>query len=303
MKFIAILNSGGGTLRTMDLDAFSDRLRYILESHGHVVEINIVEGKEIMSALEKAARAHSADVVLVGGGDGTISAAASVLKGKPKALAVLPAGTMNLFGRSLGIPLDLETAIEAFATGVIRAVDVASVNDRVFIHQYSVGLHAKIVEERESLDFASRIGKIGASVRAGVRTILKPPSMRVEVDLGGSAIKTKTSGIGVSNNVFGEGHLPYADDPAGGKLGIYVASAATRWDALHIVADSMRGKFDQSARVTVHEADEVKLKFTRVKSRHRCVIDGELSKIDREVTIRIHPGALKVLVPALAQSS
>lgn len=303
MKFIAILNRGGGTLRTMDLDAFSDRLRQTLEAHGHTVEINIVDSGEIMPALEKAARARSADIVLVGGGDGTISAAAAALKDKSKALAVLPAGTMNLFARSLGFPLDLDEAVEAFASGVIRAVDVASVNGHVFIHQYSVGLHAKMVKERDSLDFASRLGKIGASVRAGVRTILNPPTMRVEMEIGGSTIKVKTSGIGISNNIFGEGHLPYADDPAGGKLGIYVASAATRWDALHIMADSMRGKFDQSTRVTVHESNEVKLKFTRVKSRHRCVIDGELSKLDRQVAIRIHPGALKVLAPAPNQSS
>jgi len=298
MNFIAILNRGGGTLRTMDLDAFSDQLHSVLESKGHALTVEIVDGKQITDALDRASRSTSADVILIGGGDGTVSAAAAALKDSGKALAVLPAGTMNLFARALSIPLELDDAIEAFATGIVRKVDVASANGRVFIHQYSVGLHAKMVKERDSLSFASRLGKMGASIRAGLRTILNPPSMRVEIDLAGTEMHARTSGISVSNNVFGEGHIPYAGDPAGGLLGIYVASAASRWDAFRIFADIFRGNYERSALVTVHESDAVSLHFSRVKSRHRCVIDGELSKLDRDVALRIHPGALNVLVPA-----
>ena len=124
MRFAAILNRDGGTLRTLDLDAFAGRVRETLEAAGHSVEIDVVAGRDIAAALEKAIAKRNVDVVLSGGGDGTISTAASLLMNKKKALAILPAGTMNLFARGLGIPQTLEAALQSFADGDVIAVDV-----------------------------------------------------------------------------------------------------------------------------------------------------------------------------------
>ncbi|MBZ9917479.1 hypothetical protein LB579_07165, partial [Mesorhizobium sp. BR1-1-7] len=100
MRFAAVLNRDGGTLRTLDLDGFRDRMRDLLEAAGHSIDIDVVAGKDIVPALDNAASRRGIDVVLAGGGDGTISAAAARLMGKKKALAILPAGTMNLFARA-----------------------------------------------------------------------------------------------------------------------------------------------------------------------------------------------------------
>ena len=208
MHFIAVLNRAGGTLRTMDLDQFCARLRDRLGEAGHTVAICQVEGKELLAPREPAVADRKADVILAGGGDGTISAAAGIVMGTDKALAILPAGTMNLFARSLGIPLDLDSAVAAFATGSIRKVDVASANGRPFVHQYSVGLHAKMVKMRDQMNFSSRLGKIRASVRAAFSTIWRPPSLRVRIEVDGTEMLVRTPGIGVTNNLFGEGHLP-----------------------------------------------------------------------------------------------
>src|SRR5690349_18634372 len=89
MKFVAVLNRDGGTLRTTDLEAFSTRMTEALEASGHTVAIRIVSGKQLSDALDKAVASH-ADVVLAGGGDGTVSAAAARLMGSKKALAILP---------------------------------------------------------------------------------------------------------------------------------------------------------------------------------------------------------------------
>ncbi|TIS94759.1 MAG: diacylglycerol kinase family lipid kinase, partial [Mesorhizobium sp.] len=104
MKFAAVLNRDGGTLRTTDISAFSDRMHQTLDAAGHSLSIDIVAGKDVVVTLDNAVSRRSVDVVLAGGGDGTISAAAARLMGKKKALAILPAGTMNLFARGLGIP-------------------------------------------------------------------------------------------------------------------------------------------------------------------------------------------------------
>lgn len=300
MHFLGVLNSEGGTLRTTDIRAFSKRIEEALGDRGHTVEIDIMTGAQIVEALRKAASRRDVDVVLAGGGDGTISAAASVLMGKDKALAVLPAGTMNLFARGLGIPISLDGAVAAFATGKVRAVDMASANGRPFVHQFSIGMHAKMVHLREKMQYASRWGKLKASAKAAFSTVMDPPSMRVELSFGETEIIARTTGIGVTNNLFGEGTLPYARDPAAGTLGIYVTVAHQRSEILRFFTKMARGKWQDNDQVEIHEAEEVTLRILSRRYRHRCVIDGELQELKRETLLKIHPRALNVLVPTNA---
>lgn len=298
MKFLAVLNRDGGTLQTTDLSAFSTRLHEILEGAGHRVVIDIVDADKVAAALDKAATARGVDVVLIGGGDGTISSAAARLMGRKKALAILPAGTMNLFARGLGIPQNLEKAVHAFAGGQIVAVDMASANGRPFIHQFSVGMHARMVQLREKMDFGSRFGKIRASARAAWTTINDPPAMKVTLTIGEAEVVTSASGIGVTNNLFGENHLPYADNPAGGLLGIYVTMTRQRGELLQFFFNMARGKWRDNQHVEIHQADRAVMEIVSSTKKPRAVLDGELVALEPKTVFEIHPQALRVLVPA-----
>lgn len=298
MHFVAVLNREGGTLRTTDLDAFSARIRDVLEHAGHTVDIDVVEGAGLRAALQKASDEEGADVVMIGGGDGSVSAAAAILEHKNKALAILPAGTMNLFARSLGIPLGLEAALQAFATGTIREVDMASANGQPFIHQFSIGMHAKMVSLRDRMAFGSRVGKIWASVQAAYLTIMRPPSMRVSLRMEHAEILTKTTGVGITNNLFGEGHLPYAANPAGGLLGIYITVARRRLHLIKFFLNMLRGRWRRNDQVEIHHSDKVVVTVRTKRRKSKCVIDGELMPLARETLIQIHPKSLRVLVPA-----
>lgn len=297
MRFRIILNRDGGTLKTLDLDQLCDGIRATLEEAGHTVQVDVIAGPQLEDALDAAARAR-ADVVMAGGGDGTISAAAARLKGTSKALAILPAGTMNLFARSLGIPLKLDEAVKAFATGVVRDVDLASANDRVFVHQFSIGLHAKLIRLREKEEFQSRFGKMRASARAGFGAFMRPPRMRVGLVVDGEETTVVTSGIGVTNNLFGEGHLPYADDPAGGVLGVYITRAKRRRDLAKFVANMAIGRWQANDQVDILGARRVTLSIGSSHSRFGCAVDGELCPLSTQTELRLLPKALKVLVPA-----
>ncbi|RUV43132.1 MAG: diacylglycerol kinase family lipid kinase [Mesorhizobium sp.] len=297
MRFAAVLNKDGGTLRTTDVAAFADRVRELLEAAGHSVQIDIVAGGEIATALEKAIARRNVDVVLAGGGDGTVSTAASLLMNKKNALAILPAGTMNLFARSLGIPQTLEAALKAFTDGEVKAVDMATANGRPFVHQFSIGMHARMVQLREKMDFGSRLGKMRASVRAAWATIKNPRTLKVTLTIGKTDIITRATGIGISNNLFGEGHLPYADNPAGGVLGIYVSVARRRRDLVKLLLAMLRGRWRQSEHVEIHQADKAVLKIHSSPTKFKAVMDGELVKLERETTVEIHPATLNVLVP------
>lgn len=298
MRFAAVLNSEGGTLRTTDLDAFAKRTAETLESAGHKIDIDIVPGKDVAEALDKAAARRNIDVVLVGGGDGTVSTAAARLMGKKKALAILPAGTMNLFARGLGIPQSLDAAIAAFADGHIVSVDMASANGEPFVHQFSVGMHAKMIHLRDKMEFGSRLGKMRASARAAYDTLANPPRMDVTLTIGEAEVVARASAIGVTNNLFGEGHLPYADNPAGGVLGIYVTVARQKGELMKFMLNVARGKWRDNEHVEIHQTEKVKLNIRSRRRKLYAAMDGELVDLTPETTIEIHPKALNVLVPA-----
>lgn len=296
MHFLALLNRDSGTLRTADLDMLRQGIRGTLEAAGHSVDIGILSGQEITEALRIAAR-EEADVVMVGGGDGTVSAAAASLMNSDKALAILPAGTMNLFARGLGIPLALDAAVEALAHGEIRRVDIAAANGRLFVHQFSIGIHARLVQLRSRLEFRSRLGKLWASVRAAYDAMTSPPVMNVTLIMGETELSTTTTGIGISNNLFGEGHLPYADIPDGGVIGIYVSSAKSRAEILWLLIAGVIGRWQASEKIEIHETQTITLKVAPRSGQRLCVMDGELSVLEPVTRIEILPKALRVLAP------
>ena len=207
MRLIGVFNDGGGTFRTMDMAAFTAEATAIFARHGHSLECRVVAGDDIAAALRAANADPSVDAVLVGGGDGTISAAAASAFESGVPLAVLPAGTMNMFARSLHVPLELTAALEALATGTIRNVDIATANGKPFVHQFGAGIHARLVRIRESMVYRSRWGKMLASVRATATAVARPPRFTIEIATPRGTEVRKASGIAVTNNpIGGEAH-------------------------------------------------------------------------------------------------
>lgn len=298
MRIHAILNEHGGTLRTTDLAVFSRLIVDEFAMHGHSAEVEIVSGEALMAAIKAASERDDLDVLVVGGGDGTVSAAAGALVGKEIALGVLPAGTMNLYARTLQIPLAIEQAVSALSDGEITGVDIASVNGHPFVHQFSVGLHARMVRNRERLDYGSRIGKMWATTRAIATTLKSLPLTRLEIELDGKTQWIESPAIAISNNLYGEGHLPYANDPSGGVLGIYICNVTDPLPALKLTLDMMRGAWRDNPAISVLTARRIRMeRRSKQRSKARAVRDGELVDLDDVSVVEILPKALKVLVP------
>jgi diacylglycerol kinase family enzyme len=280
----------------MDLDAFSADAITAFARHGHQLECKIVSGPDVEASLRRAATSEGVDAVLAGGGDGTISTAAGIAYETGMALAVLPAGTMNLFARALGVPLDLNEALEAIAAGEIGAVDIATANDRPFVHQFGVGIHARLVRIRENMNYGSRVGKMLASLRAIGAAAVNPPQFDAEFHTRKGIETRRVSGIAVSNNPLGEGQI-HAGRLDAGVLGVYVAAAVSTSALLKLAADVFMGTWRASPSVSEKEVAEVTLHFPKRKRGAHAVIDGELIKLERSVTLKVHPGALKVVLP------
>lgn len=296
MKIKAIFNRDGGTFRTTDMDAYGKWVEEVFRAAGHEIEVAAVEAADMQDTLERACRRGDLDAIIAGGGDGTISAAAAVAWKNRMPLGVIPAGTMNLFARSLKLPLDIWKVPEVLAHGRIIDGDIGSADGRAFVHQFSMGLHARLVRYRESYRFASRLGKIGASTRAAIGVVFNPPDFEIEFDADGHRERRHVSAISVSNNHFGHSTLMYADDVTSGHLGFYTAPPLSPAGVAKLAFAILRGKFRASPLITEMSATAVDLHFPKVDRKINCVIDGELLPMGRDVALRIHPGELKLLV-------
>jgi len=297
MHFIAIFNRDGGTFRTVDMAAFTANAARIFEEAGHTIDCRPVAGGELIPELERAASDPASDALLAGGGDGTISAAAGICFRHEMPLAVLPAGTMNLFARSLKVPLNLEQALKALAEGEPGRVDIATANGRPFVHQYSVGMHSRLVRIRDGMTYHSRIGKMLASVRAATETMSRPLVFDAEIRTANGIENRRATAISISNNVLGEGHVPYAEQVDQGVLGVYVFKPMPPVELARLAFSLLVGTWKEHPLVSERQVEQVTLSFPHRKASAKAVIDGELIDLDKRVELKVHPGALQVIVP------
>ncbi len=110
------------------------------------LDAHAVEDPNRLEATLEAALAKQPELVILGGGDGTISGLVDLLVGKDVVLGVLPLGTANSFCRTLGIPLDVEGAVEVLRTGRPKRIDLGMIDDDYFANAATLGIAPKIAE-------------------------------------------------------------------------------------------------------------------------------------------------------------
>ena len=299
MKIHAVFNRDGGTFRTMDMDVFTATAKSIFERHGHVFESEIIAGGDLVRTLARVCAESGDHVLMAGGGDGTISAAADAAWKTQVPLAVLPAGTMNLFARALKIPLELNAALESLASGSVQAVDISTANEHSFVHQFSIGFQPQMIQFRNTLDYRSRWGKRLATLRAFAKAMGRPPKFRVRMIVDGTTIERAVSAVSITNNAYGRGVLPVPEVVDRGELGVYIAGRLTPSALLKLAFSVLTGSWRDHPDVDEVVAKKVELHFPRLRRGAKATIDGELIPLPRDIKFAVHPGALKVLAPGV----
>ncbi len=297
MNVLLILNQSAGSLNG-DRDAVSpDALLAALEAAGLRAQLRLSPPLQLCETLA-AARGEQPDALVVGGGDGTISAAAACLAGSPVALGVLPLGTLNHFAHDLGLPPDWREAITALASGITQAVDVGEVNGRVFINNCSIGSYAEAVRKRDALRRLRGGGKWWAMLRATLRVFRHLRRLRLRVDANGKTSRLRAPFVVVSNNRY-RGHVlgyslrPRLDE---GRLCLYTTREHRRLGLLRLTWQSLVRKIDDVDGLETLELTEATL-AREGDQRLAVALDGELVDLKGPLHFRTRPGALRVLAP------
>lgn len=148
---------------------------------------------------------RGAPLVIVGGGDGTLSHAARVLARTGTALGILPLGTGNTFARSVGVPLDLPGAVRVTVQGQAAAVDVGTLNGRPFLNSVALGLSAEIARSLTP-GLKRRLGLLAWPV-AGARVLGRHRALDLTLTSPGGTLRLHTHQLLVANGRYVAGPL------------------------------------------------------------------------------------------------
>jgi diacylglycerol kinase family enzyme len=285
----------------LDAEALASRLATRLERQGIRVEVHLVPGKEVHALACKAVRSSSPPLaVIVGGGDGTLLAAADALIGGAVPLGILPLGTLNLLARDLMLPLDPDAAVEAMIGGLSGRVDVARVNGRSFLNLSVLGVKSAITRFREK-----RRGRLSpwAWVRVighALKVYRRAPRSRLEVVADGEVFRVRVHALGVSNNLYNDtlGPALSRDRVNGGRLGLYIAGHRGHLGLLKQVAGILFGRWKTDRNLVVREPERVSIQGKR--ARIHLTMDGEPMLETTPLLFTLEPGALLVLAASKA---
>jgi YegS/Rv2252/BmrU family lipid kinase len=288
-----IVNAGSGSVEREETER---HLIELFRENGVEANVSMAKnGYEIVELAERAA-GGDAEIIVAGGGDGTISAvAAHVIKAK-KTLGILPLGTLNNFSKDLQIPQDLAEAVRVIAEGRAIQIDVGEVNGRIFVNNSSIGLYPRLVRKRERQQRLGR-GKWWAAFWAALRILRRSPFLKVELKVGNEKKRLRTPFVFIGNNeyemdFFNIGRRNRLDD---GKLSVYFLHRSGRTGLFLLVLRTILGRLKQA-----EDFEEINTEEITIETRKKLTpvaFDGEVSTLQMPLTYKIHPKALRVIVP------
>lgn len=246
-----------------------------------------------LTATLTAAIARRPDLLIAGGGDGTISEAARHLAHRDMALGVLPLGTTNNFARTLGIPLTLTAAIAVLTDGKVADVDLGQVGDHLFANLVSVGMSAQVAAHVPA-GLKRLAGRAAYPLTALTRLPGHHPFHARITTTDGHTRQLHTHQLNIANGSFHAGIPITGDASADDRLLLaYALGAHARRHLLaatvrHILTGRRRTLTDEPFLVT----DDLRLETDPPLP---LDIDGEI-RGHTPVHIRLLPNALRVMV-------
>ena len=259
------------------------------------VETALLDHGVELADLARSAITRGADCLGMAGGDGSQALVASIAVEHGLPFVCVPAGTRNHFALDLGLDRrDPRKSLGAFRDAVERRVDFATVNDRYFLNNVSLGVYAAVVQEHGYRDAKAETTRRMLPEMLGKRQepfdlqFVTPDGLQVD----GAFL------VMVSNN-------PYVLGPSldlsqrrrldTGRLGIFAVTARTGPQAAQVVTLALAGRGSDSGSAFDFDCDTFEIHSRSGKA--YAGIDGEALELETPLVFRTHPSGLRLLVP------
>ncbi len=282
------LKSGGGKAERFDL---------VGEAQRRGIEPVVLRPGDDLLALAEDAIGRGADVIGMAGGDGSQALVATVAARHGVAHVCIPAGTRNHFALDLGLDRDdVVGALDAYAEGIERRIDLARVNERVFVNNASLGVYAKVVQSD-----AYRDAKLETWARM-LPDLLGPGAEPIDLEFTTPAGEAYSDAplILVSNNPYrltslaGAGTRERIDL---GELGVVAARVNSAGDVSKLAALELAGRAGRFPGLISWTAEEFEI---RSSGPVEVGLDGEALVLEPPLRFVTMPAALRVRVPPTA---
>lgn len=251
----------------------------------------VTDPDKLQASVRQAVQA-GAPMVIVGGGDGSLSGTVDELVGKGCVFGVLPLGTANSFARTLGIPLDIDGAIKVIASGRRRRIDLGMIDRDYFVNAASLGL-SPMIGRTVPAKLKRYLGRVGYLVWA-VKCSVGFRAFRLTIDDGMQEKRMWSTEVRILNGAY-HGGVELSDhaDVDSGELVVQAvvgrSHARLAWD--------WYAKFFKLRDRDAH-TEEFRGKSFRIETRprQRISIDGEVLAATPAMA-KVAAGAIDVAVP------
>ncbi|MCL7998216.1 lipid kinase [Brucella sp. 21LCYQ03] len=273
-------------------EGFNRDMRSILENGGLSLIEKTAKDDESVSDVIRAN--NNVDMVIVGGGDGTLNVAARGLVDTKLPLAILPLGTANDFARTIGIPADPTEATRQLLTYQQLPIDLGEVNGHLYFNVASIGFSAELAQKL-SADAKKKWGKLGYAI-AAARILARSELFTAYLEHDGITEQIKTLQVSVGNGKFYGGGMAVEKDATidDGKLDFYSLEVDHWWKLLRLLPSLRQGTQSKWDDVRAFPTTEV---IIRTKKPRPVNTDGELSTWT-PAHFKLHRRAINAFRPA-----
>lgn len=286
-KALLILNkkARNGTYRQADIIA-------LCESYG--LTLTVPDDDPNISLADVIRRhAHQCELVIIGGGDGTLNLAAQALIDTRLPLGILPLGTANDLARTLGIAPDVKSAVRTIASGKTRRIDLGEVNDQLFFNVSSIGFSASLARNLTS-QMKKKWGTLGYAL-AAIKILKQSRPFSATIIHDGVETPVKTVQISVGNGRYYGGGMTVEQNaaPDDGRLDVYSLEVSHWWEIVMLFPFIRRGTHGRWRKVRAFSATSLTIHTRRP---HVINADGELIG-ETPARFSIREKAVEVFVP------
>jgi diacylglycerol kinase family enzyme len=257
-------------------------------------------------AHQAATRAVATGTAVVAvGGDGTLNTVAQAAHAAGCAMGVVPQGTFNYFARTHGIPADPADAVRLLLRSAPAPVQVAGINDRVFLVNASLGLYPELLEDREA--YKSRFGRSRwVAFMAACATLLRAQRrFRLHIEMGGTVRDLQTLTLFVGNNrlqlqqLGAEPEDTLAGTPGDGSMAALVLRPIGTLSMLGLLLHGAMGRLGEAAGVERFEFQHLVVRPTLPQGRRgvKVAFDGEVTTLRAPLDLRVLAEPLYLLKP------
>jgi diacylglycerol kinase family enzyme len=277
------LRSGGGKAEEFDL-------RGICVGLG--IEPVVLEAGADLADLARDAVDRGADALGMAGGDGSLAVVAAVAAEHDLPFVCVPAGTRNHFALDMGLDRnDPRQALASFINGEERRIDYATVNDRMFLNNVSLGVYAAIVEQDSYRD-----AKLETALTLLPELWEKGgPWFDLQFEVPDHGRLERAAILQVSNNPYGR-ELGRRDRLDTGELGIITADPQRLGELVGLTMLAAAGQRERAAALWTWTTDSLRIDSGQPSL--SVGIDGETVVMPTPLDFRCVPCGLRVLVPA-----